>query len=136
MKEAAQDAPPKATNSSPPPSAGVRLGAHLLTALLGLGMFGGAFASLTTEVPRVLTVALLVLGAAGLALPHYSFRGSRAAWAFAVSTTGAATPVLLFGSPKIASLFQSNLALANVPTAIALTAFVLMLSLSPEYERR
>ena len=82
-----------------------------------------------------LPVAFVVFGAAGLLLPHYSWRGSRPAWAFAVALTGVLTPCLLFGAPKIAKFFELNLALAGLPTLVSGAAFVLMLSLSPDYER-
>ena len=112
-----------------------RIAGHLLTAMVGVIMLVGAVGSLTTEVPTVLPVAFVVFGAAGLLLPHYSWRGSRPAWAFAVALTGVLTPCLLFGAPKIAKFFELNLALAALPTLVSGAAFVLMLSLSPDYER-
>ncbi|MCE9580657.1 MAG: hypothetical protein K8W52_46480 [Deltaproteobacteria bacterium] len=112
-----------------------RIAAHLLTVMVGVIMLTGAAGSLTTDAPRVLTVAFLAFGAAGLVLPHYSWRGSRPAWAFAVALDGVVTPCLLFGSPKIAKVFEINLGVAGLPTVVAAVAFALMLSLSADYER-
>jgi hypothetical protein len=113
----------------------VRLIAHLLTALVGLMLIAGGIAATFSEAPRVLPVALLAFGIAGVALPHYAWRGSRPAWAFAVALDGVLMPCLLFGSPKIARLFDINLAIAGLPVIISTAAFAMMINLASDYER-
>jgi len=107
---------------------------HALTATVGVMMLAGGVATLTTDLPFVLTVALLIFGVAAVALAWRSWQGGRAAWAFAVALDGVLALVTLFGAPKVRGLLHVDIWAALVPTTLAIAACASLASLAASYE--
>jgi hypothetical protein len=82
---------------------------HGLAAVLGLANLGFGVAAFHYNQPGALTATLLVSGLVVPTLAHFSFRRSRAAWAFLVAMCGVFAVVGLFGAPKISRVLDVSL---------------------------
>jgi hypothetical protein len=82
---------------------------HALAALLGATNLGFGILAFTHNQPAALTATLVVTGLVVPALAHFSYRRSRAAWAFLVALCGVLAVVGLFGAPKIRGALDVSL---------------------------
>lgn len=82
---------------------------HVLAAVLGVGNLVLGVLAFTHAQPGALTATLLVTGILVPALAHFSFRRSRAAWAFLVALCGVLAVVGLFGAPKVSRVLEVSL---------------------------
>ena len=121
--------------AAPPNDNPLRLLGHVGTVLVGALLLVAAAASVLSSQPRVLTVALVVFGAASLVLAWTSWRGSRIGWAFAVSLDGVLALIELFGSAKIGTLVGVPLAAAALPCVLAAISCLSLAMLHADYER-
>lgn len=106
---------------------------HLLPALLGLGHLAGAVAAYVGNAPGVLPVVLFVSGVLMPVLAVYSYRGSRAAWAFLISMCGVFAVVGLFGAPKIKAGLDVGLWTAMILPGLYVVAATSLALLRDEY---
>jgi len=82
---------------------------HVLAALLGVVNLVLGVLAFTHAQPAALTATLLVTGIVVPTLAHFSFRRSRAAWAFLVALCGVLAVVGLFGAPKVSRVMEVSL---------------------------
>lgn len=82
---------------------------HALAALLGVTNLVFGFFAFTHDQPGALTATLLVTGLVVPTLAHFSYRRSRAAWAFLVALCGVFAVVGLFGAPKVRGVLDLSL---------------------------
>ncbi len=100
--------------------------------LIGVGLFAYALYLFTGDsTPKTLNVALMVIALAEASTAHFTLKGSRVAWAFALSINGTCSVVLLFAAPRIRDAADISIALALLP-CIVLGILVLLHSLKPE----
>jgi hypothetical protein len=82
---------------------------HLLAAVLGIGNLVFGVLAITHSQPGALTATLLVSGCVVPTLAYFSYRRSRAAWAFLAALCGVLAVVGLFGAPKISRVLDLSL---------------------------
>jgi ABC-type Co2+ transport system permease subunit len=82
---------------------------HLLAAVLGVVNLVFGVLAITHGQPGALTAVLLVTGCLVPALAYFSYRRSRAAWAFLAALCGVFAVVGLFGAPKISRVLDFSL---------------------------
>ncbi len=104
-------------------AAGLVIGAGLL--VYALYLFGG------DSTPKTLNIALIVVALAEASTAFFTLKGSRVAWAFALSVNGTCSVVLLFSAPRIRDAADISIALALLP-CLVLGVLVLLHSLKPE----
>jgi len=106
---------------------------HVLAAVLGVvNLVFGCFAFLHSQ-PGALTATLLVTGLVVPALAHFSFRRSRAAWAFLVALCGVLAVVGLFGAPKISKALDVSLWTTMIFPGLYVVACVTLALLRDDY---
>jgi len=86
-----------------------RIVGHALAGLALLGSLAGGIAAYDAGYHPVLPASLIVIAFVLEELIRHSLEGSRAAWAFLVSTLGVLATVTLFGSTKIRSALDIGL---------------------------
>jgi hypothetical protein len=109
---------------------------HLLPVLLALANLAGAVGAFAHDTPAVLGVTL---GVAGLLMPvlaHFSYRGSRPAWAYLVAMCGVFAVVEFFGAPKISRAIDVGLWTAMILCGLNAVAAVALASLRGSYLER
>jgi len=109
---------------------------HLLPVLLGLANFGGAIGAFMFDAPAVVGVTLFVAGVLLPTLAHFSYRGSRPAWAFLVAMCGVFALVEFFGAPKISRSIGVGLWTAMIMPGLNVVATVALASLRGTYLER
>jgi hypothetical protein len=114
---------------------GVRALGHGGTGLVGVLLVASGLATVTSNLPMVLAVALVLFGATALVLARASWQGSRMGWAFATTLDGVMAVCTLFGSTKIAHLVGIPLAAAVLPCALAGASCVALATLHADYEK-
>jgi hypothetical protein len=110
-------------------AAGAYLGIAFGLALIVLGLLGAARAQ---TLPIPLIVALLIAGPLQAALCWKVLRRSRVAWSFAVALSGTAALVCLFSAPKIRDELGLTIALAILPSLVALVVTCLLAAAAQE----
>jgi hypothetical protein len=121
--------PPRST----PPASELRIGAHGLAGLLGLGNLAIGILSLFGNAPGALMAFLLVAGVVTPTLAWFSYRRSRAAWSFLVAMCGVFAVIYTFGAPKIAHTLSLGLGTALIAPALYAAAFVALACLRDDY---
>jgi hypothetical protein len=109
---------------------------HLLPVLLGLADLAGAVGAFTHDAPAVVGVTLLVAGLLLPVLAHFSFRGSRPAWAFLVAMCGVFALVEFFGAPKVSRAINVGLWTAMILPGLNAVAVAALASLRGSYVER
>jgi hypothetical protein len=109
---------------------------HLIPVLLGLADLGGAFGAFTHDTPAVLGMTLLVAGILLPTLAHFSYRGSRPAWAFLVAMCGVFALVEFFGAPKVSRALGISLWTAMILPGLNAVATAALASLRGSYVER
>lgn len=106
---------------------------HVLAAVLGaVNLVFGLFA-ITHSQPGALTATLLVTGFVVPTLAHFSYRRSRAAWAFLVALCGVLAVVGLFGAPKISKVLDVSLWTTMIFPGLYVVACVTLALLRDDY---
>lgn len=90
-------------------SSAARLVGHAITLATAALSIVAAFTVLMSDLPGVLGVVLLFLGALLPFAAHASWRGSRAAWATLVSITSVLGLITMFAAPKLARMFELSM---------------------------
>ncbi|HTJ45528.1 MAG TPA: hypothetical protein VL463_25665 [Kofleriaceae bacterium] len=108
---------------------------HVGTAVLGVLLVVTGCASVTIDLPVVLTVALLAFGISAITLAYFSWNGSRMAWSFAMVLDGVLAMFNLFGSTKIARLAGIPLGGAMLPFVLAVVSCIMLALVSKDYDR-
>ncbi|MEO7733924.1 MAG: hypothetical protein ABIY55_23370 [Kofleriaceae bacterium] len=109
---------------------------HLLPVLLGLANFVGAVGAFTHDAPAVVGMTLLVAGILLPLLAHFSYRGSRSAWAFLVAMCGVFALVEFFGAPKVSRAINVGLWTAMILPGLNAVAVAALASLRGTYVER
>jgi hypothetical protein len=109
---------------------------HLIPVVLCLGYLTGAFAAFTRGAPAVVGVTLLVAGLLLPTLAHFSFRGSRSAWAFLIAMCGVFALIGFFGAPKVRDAVHVSLWTAMILPGINAVAAAALASLRRTYVER
>lgn len=95
-------------------TAAPRIIGHATAVLFGLaGLFAG-FESASHHMPGVMTGVLFAVGVLLPTLAHFSWRGSRVAWAYASALLFVFGIVTFFGAPKVRDVLGISLAVAMV----------------------
>lgn len=106
---------------------------HLLAAVLGVvNLVFGAVAFHYGQ-PGALTATLLVTGLVVPTLAVFSYRRSRAAWAFLVALCGVLAVVGLFGAPKISRVLDYSLWTTMIFPGLYVVACVTLALLREDY---
>jgi hypothetical protein len=99
---------------------------HGFAILLGMCSFAASIGAFSKSLPLVMPVTLLVVGLLSPTLAFFSWRRSRAAWAFLIALIAVFGGVDLFGAPKIRALLGIGLWTAMIiPALQAVTVFAL-----------
>jgi hypothetical protein len=106
---------------------------HVLAAVLGAVNLVFGLLALTHGQPGALTATLLVTGAVVPTLAHFSYRRSRAAWAFLVALCGVFAVVGLFGAPKISKALDVSLWTTMIFPGLYVVACVTLALLRDDY---
>lgn len=107
--------------------------AHVLAAVLGAANLVFGFFALAHDQPGALTATLLVSGIVVPALAHFSYRRSRAPWAFLVALCGVFAVVGLFGAPKISRVLEVSLWTTMIFPGLYVVACVALALLRGDY---
>ena len=113
----------------------VKVIGHVATVVNGAFMIVCGVASLATDLPIVLAVALVVFGAAAVGLARASWRGSRIGWAFGTALDGVLAAIGLFGSPKVAHLVGIPLPVALIPFVVAAASCITLALAYRDYDK-
>jgi hypothetical protein len=110
----------------------------IAAAVLGVVLLGfGGYALIERNATlRPLSVALILVGAAQIALCVRAIFRSRPAWSFLMSINGTMFVVFLFGSPKLRDEFQTPLLVALIPCVLFAVTTVLLSLSARDFERR
>lgn len=109
---------------------------HLLPLLLGLADLAGAVGAFAHDAPAVVGVTLLVAGLLLPTLAHFSYRGSRPAWAFLVAMCAVFALVEFFGAPKVSRAIGIGLWTAMILPGLNAVAAAALASLRGNYVER
>lgn len=109
---------------------------HVLAALLGLSNLAFGVLAASHSQPGALTATLLITGVLVPTLAHFSYRRSRAAWAFLVALCGVFAVVGLFGAPKIRGVLDVSLWTTMIFPGLYLVACATLAVLSDDYVER
>ncbi len=110
-----------------------RVTGHLLAAGLGAVNLVFGFFAFTHNQPGALIATLLVSGLVVPTLAHFSYRRSRAAWAFLVALCGVFAVVGLFGAPKISRVLDVSLWMTMIFPGLYVVACVTLALLRDAY---
>ncbi|MGN6104937.1 MAG: hypothetical protein ACTHU0_07530 [Kofleriaceae bacterium] len=108
------------------------LGHALAGATAATSVIAAIFA-LTSGMPIVFGVTLLVLGVVMAPMVWHSLAGSRAAWASLIAICGVLAVVLVFGAPKVRNLFGIGLWSAMILPGVLGTAAAALGALGERY---
>jgi hypothetical protein len=106
---------------------------HLLAAVLGLANLAFGVVALIFSQPGALIATLLVSGVVVPTLAYFSYRRSRAAWAFLVALCGVFAVVGVFGGPKISRVLDVSLWATQIFPGLYVVACETLALLSDDY---
>ncbi|MBC7975689.1 MAG: hypothetical protein H7138_11985 [Myxococcales bacterium] len=113
-----------------------RVVGHLLAVILGSFNVIAAIGVFVYGASGVVGITLLVAGILLLALAHYSYRGSRAAWAFLIAICGVFALVEFFGAPRVRASIGVGLWTAMILPGLNAVAAAALTSLRGSYVER
>ena len=100
--------------TQPSETAAPRLIGHAIATGFGLTALVAGYESATHHMPGVMTGVLFALGVLLPSLAHFSWRGSRVAWAYVNALMFVFGIVTFFGAPKVRDVLGLKLAIAMV----------------------
>jgi hypothetical protein len=107
---------------------------HLIPTVFGIGYVLAAVVEFRLSAPRVLCVAMLVLGGVMLVLTWRSYRlRSRPAWGFLVAICGVCAAAQLFGAPKTGHALDINIWTALIVFGLFVVADFALVWLRSQY---
>ncbi len=106
---------------------------HGLATLLGLCCLAASYGAFDKSLPAVMGVTLLVVGVLMPTLAYFSWKKSRAAWAFLVALVAVFGGVDLFGAPKVRALLGIGLWTAMIIPALQSVAVFALAALRRDY---
>src|SRR3954469_6985409 len=106
---------------------------HVLAAVLGVANLVLGVLAFSHAQPGALTATLLVTGIVVPTLAHFSFRRSRAAWAFLVALCGVLAVVGLFGAPKVSRALEVSLWTTMIFPGLYVVACATLILLRDDY---
>jgi hypothetical protein len=109
---------------------------HLLAVMLGAINLFAAVGIFVYGAPGVVGVVLLVAGVLLPTLAHFSYRGSRAAWAFLIAICGVFALVEFFGAPRVRAAIGIGLWTAMILPGLNAVAAATLASLRGTYVER
>lgn len=109
---------------------------HGLATLLGLCSLAAAIGAFSKELPMVMPVTLLVVGVLSPTLAFFSWRRSRAAWAFLIALVAVFGGVDLFGAPKVRALLGVGLWTAMIIPSLQFAATLALGLIRADYRAK
>lgn len=106
---------------------------HLLAGALGIGNLVFGFLALTHHQPGALIATLLITGVVIPVLAYFSYRRSRAAWAFLVALCTVFAAISVFGAPKISRVLDVSLWTSMILLGLYGVASITLARLSDDY---
>ena len=113
-----------------------RLLGHGISAVLGVLAMVAGIEALAHELPGVMGITLLGVGALMPTLAWLSLHHSRSAWAFLISTAAVLGLVLFFGAPKVRGLLGVGLWTALIVPGLLTVSVIALAMLKAEYAER
>ena len=111
-----------------------RAAGHLIGAAAGVASFGGGAMALMHDMPPVLGVTMLIIGAALAVLALFSFQNySRMAWSFLNAIMVVMGLVTLFGAPKVRSILGIPLGAALIIPVVLVLGVVALSLVAQDY---
>jgi hypothetical protein len=113
-----------------------RLLGHGVGFAAGIASLVAGIASLGSNIPGVVGVALLILGIVLPAVTWRSLQHSRTAWAFLCALLSVLATVTFFGAPKVRNVLDIGLWYAMIIPAVGIVAVIALSMVRGEYRAR
>jgi len=113
-----------------------RILGHATAVLFGLAGLVAGYESLTHNMPSVMTAVLIAVGVMLPTLAHFSWRHSRAAWAYLCSLLFVFGIVTFFGAPKVRDVLGVSLAVAMVIPVLMFITLAALTMCRTEYRAK
>lgn len=110
-----------------------RVIAHVLAAALGAAALIAGYESFNHAMPAVMTAVLVVVGLLLPTLAHFSWRHSRAAWAYLLAITIVFGIVTFFGAPKVRNALDIGFWTAMIVPGVLFVAVMALAMVRSEY---
>ena len=113
-----------------------RILGHAAAVLFGLAGLLAGYESAAHSLPTVMTAVLLAVGGLLPVLAHFSWRHSRAAWAYLCALLGVFGIVTFFGAPKVRDVLGVSLGVAMVIPVVMFIALAALTMCRTEYRAK
>ena len=113
-----------------------RLIGHALVVVLGAAALLAGYESFSHALPSVMTAVLIVAGLLLPTLAHFSWRHSRAAWAYLLSLTIVFGIVTFFGAPKVRNALDVGFWTAMIVPGVLFVTVMALTMVRTEYRAR
>ncbi len=110
-----------------------RIIGHALCVLLGLAALYAGYQSYQHAMPSVMTAVLVVVGVLLPTLAHFSWRHSRAAWAYLIAITTVFGIVTFFGAPKVRNVLDIGFWTAMIVPGLQFVTVTALAMVRTEY---
>jgi hypothetical protein len=110
-----------------------RLVGHGIGFIAGIAALVGGFAAFGTNIPGVVSAALIVTGLVLPALSWRSLNHSRPAWAFLIAILAVLATVTFFGAPKMRNVLGIGLWYAMIIPAVEVVGVIALSMVRSEY---
>jgi drug/metabolite transporter (DMT)-like permease len=113
-----------------------RILGHAVAVLFGLAGLVAGYQSASHNMPAVMTGVLFTVGVLLPVLAHFSWRGSRVAWAYVCALLTVFGIVTFFGAPKVRDVLGVSLGVAMVIPALMVVGVVALAMASRDYRAK